>query len=140
MAGGGLLQWEPAVDDGLDFAPSEEVKQRGQVLAKLVAHGRQNPQWTTGRALETIVPACPKLSPVLCSGVLTLTQHHLSRRGFLTTSATTLAALGTVANVHAAGSDVLRVGLIGCGSERGGRGRGAAANCVNAGEGVRLVA
>jgi predicted dehydrogenase len=69
-----------------------------------------------------------------------LTQQHPSRRGFLTTSAATLAALSTAAHVHAAGSDVLRVGLIGCGSKRGGRGRGAADNCVNAGAGVRLVA
>jgi predicted dehydrogenase len=69
-----------------------------------------------------------------------LTQQNPSRRSFLTTSAATLAALGTAANVHAAGSDVLRVGLIGCGSQRGGRGRGAAENCVKGGEGVRLVA
>jgi predicted dehydrogenase len=48
--------------------------------------------------------------------------------------------LQTAANVHAAGSDIIRVGLIGCGSPRGGRGRGAAAQCVNAGAGVKLVA
>jgi predicted dehydrogenase len=58
----------------------------------------------------------------------------------LTTSAATLAALGTVSHVHAGGNDVLRVGLIGCGSERGGRGRGAAENCVKAGPGVKLTA
>jgi predicted dehydrogenase len=45
-----------------------------------------------------------------------------------------------VANVHAGGSDIIRVGLIGCGSPRGGRGRGAAENCVHAGPGVKLVA
>jgi myo-inositol 2-dehydrogenase/D-chiro-inositol 1-dehydrogenase len=69
-----------------------------------------------------------------------------SRRDFLKTSATTVAgtALATgfsaVANVHAAGNDVIRVGLIGCGSPRGGRGRGAAENCVHAGPNVKLVA
>ena len=46
----------------------------------------------------------------------------------------------SLANVHAAGNDVIRVGLIGCGSPRGGRGRGAASNCVKAGPNVRLVA
>src|SRR5712692_4723599 len=69
-----------------------------------------------------------------------------SRRDFLRSSATAVAgaalttSLTAVANVHAAGSDVIRVGLIGCGSRRGGRGRGAAENCVNAGPGVKLVA
>src|SRR5437763_7190156 len=66
-----------------------------------------------------------------------------SRRDFLKAAAATGAAatyLGSVPFVHAAGSDVLRVGLIGCGSPRGGRGRGAAINCVNAGENVRLYA
>jgi predicted dehydrogenase len=69
-----------------------------------------------------------------------LTEQEPSRRTFLTTSAATLAALGTVSHVHAGGSDVLRVGLIGCGSDRGGRGRGAAENCVKAGPGVKLTA
>ena len=69
-----------------------------------------------------------------------MTEHTPSRRGFLKASAATLAALGTAANAHAAGSDVLRVGLIGCGRPGGGRGRGAAENCVNAGPGVKLVA
>jgi predicted dehydrogenase len=67
-----------------------------------------------------------------------------SRRDFLKTSATAAAAaatlLGNLPSVHAAGSDTLRVGLIGCGSPRGGRGRGAAMNCVNAGPGVQLHA
>jgi predicted dehydrogenase len=69
-----------------------------------------------------------------------------SRRDFLKDSTTAIAGaaltagLGDVAQVRAAGSDVIRVGLIGCGSRRGGRGRGAAENCVNAGPGVKLVA
>ena len=69
-----------------------------------------------------------------------LTEQTPSRRGFLKTGAATLAALGSAAHVHAAGNDTIRVGLIGCGSPRGGRGRGAAENCVNAGPGVKLVA
>lgn len=64
-----------------------------------------------------------------------------SRRGFLKTSATaaSAAALGGLdlaRFAHAAGSDTLKVGLIGC----GGRGCGAAVNCMNADPSVRLVA
>lgn len=61
-----------------------------------------------------------------------------SRRRFLASSAAG-AALGSLAlarSVHAAGSDVIKIGLIGC----GGRGSGAAANALNAGTDVRLVA
>jgi predicted dehydrogenase len=59
-----------------------------------------------------------------------------SRREFLTTAAIagTLAALPQ--NVHAAGSDVLRVGLIGCGN----RGSGAATQALAADPNVKLVA
>jgi predicted dehydrogenase len=68
-----------------------------------------------------------------------------SRRDFLKTTSTALGAglaveWPALANVHASGSDVIRVGLIGCGSPRGGRGRGAAENCINAGPNVRLTA
>jgi myo-inositol 2-dehydrogenase/D-chiro-inositol 1-dehydrogenase len=60
-----------------------------------------------------------------------------SRRDFLKTSAV---AAGTAAllagGVHAAGQDVIRVGLVGC----GGRGTGAAGNCLEADPSVRLVA
>jgi predicted dehydrogenase len=65
-----------------------------------------------------------------------------SRRDFLKASAAVGAGLaaGWSANVHAAGNDVIRVGLIGCGSPRGGRGRGAAEQCVSAGPNVKLVA
>jgi predicted dehydrogenase len=65
-----------------------------------------------------------------------------SRRDFLKTSAVTAVGaavasqLAAVSNVHAAGSDVLRVGLIGC----GGRGTGAAAQALNADKHVKLVA
>jgi len=64
-----------------------------------------------------------------------------SRRDFLKTSAGLLssAAVGGLAiarGAHAAGSDVLKVGLIGC----GGRGSGAAVNALNASPSNKLVA
>src|SRR5216683_4256604 len=69
-----------------------------------------------------------------------------SRREFLKASTATVMGAGlateftVAANAHAAGSEVIRVGLIGCGSRRGGRGRGAAENCVHAGPNVKLHA
>jgi len=67
--------------------------------------------------------------------------NHPSRRDFLKTS--TLAAGGMLAgglslgrSAHAAGSDILKVGLIGC----GGRGTGAAGNALNADPNAKLVA
>jgi len=64
-----------------------------------------------------------------------------SRRKFLQTStAVGTAALAAnwsvIGNVHAQGNDVIRVGLIGC----GGRGTGAASQCLRGGPNVRLVA
>ncbi|MDX2036068.1 MAG: Gfo/Idh/MocA family oxidoreductase [Isosphaeraceae bacterium] len=62
-----------------------------------------------------------------------------SRREFLTTASTltgAAAALASVSSVHAAGSDVIKVGLIGC----GGRGRGAAEQCVSSNSNVKLIA
>jgi predicted dehydrogenase len=64
-----------------------------------------------------------------------------TRRDFLKTSALAAsgAALGSLTiaqTAHAAGSDVIRVGLIGC----GGRGTAAAINAMNAGKDVRIVA
>ena len=65
-----------------------------------------------------------------------------SRRDFLKTSAAVLAAgtatanLAVQGNVHAAGGDVLRVGLIGCGS----RGTGAATQALAADPNVKLAA
>ncbi len=72
---------------------------------------------------------------------LTPDSRPASRRDFIKTSAVLAggAALGTLAlerSVHAAGSDVIRIGLIGC----GGRGTGAALNAMNAGPDIRLVA
>ncbi len=63
---------------------------------------------------------------------------EVSRRDFIKASAAvSLAALASgPAYVFAAGSDKLRVGLIGC----GGRGTGAAIDCVRSSEGVEIVA
>jgi len=68
-------------------------------------------------------------------------KHETSRRDFLKTSATVATALalgGLDMNrfAHAAGSDTIRVGVIGC----GGRGAGAAMDAMDANPGVRLVA
>ena len=61
----------------------------------------------------------------------------VSRRQFMKTSAAvSLAASVSAAGVHAAGSERIRIGLIGC----GGRGRGAAEDCMNADPAVELVA
>ncbi len=64
-----------------------------------------------------------------------------SRREFLKSSAIVAAGaaaahLGTVSNAHAAGSDVIKVGLIGC----GGRGTGAAEQSINSSTNVKLHA
>ncbi len=68
-------------------------------------------------------------------------SFQTTRRDFLKSSAVFAggAALGQLAlerSAHAAGSDVLRIGLVGC----GGRGTAAAINAMNAGPDVRLVA
>jgi len=59
-----------------------------------------------------------------------------TRRGFLKKAAAGAAVLGLADGVHAAGSDIIRVGMIGC----GGRGTDAAAQALTAGRDVRLVA
>ncbi|NNE92393.1 MAG: Gfo/Idh/MocA family oxidoreductase [Verrucomicrobiales bacterium] len=58
-----------------------------------------------------------------------------NRRQFLTTAAST-AVLSQLPAVHSAGSDALKVGLIGC----GGRGAGATDNALKADPNVKLVA
>lgn len=65
-----------------------------------------------------------------------------TRREFLKTSATATAAVASMAALdigrcaHAAGSDMLKIGMVGC----GGRNTGAAAQALNADSGTRLVA
>jgi len=65
-------------------------------------------------------------------------RREISRRDFIKAStAVSLAALGAGASkVFAAGSDKIRVGLIGCGD----RGRYDTTNCLNSSENVELVA
>ncbi len=61
-----------------------------------------------------------------------------SRRDFLRTGAAIAAAaqFGALSNAHAAGSDVIKVGLVGC----GGRGSGAAEQSINSSSNVKLHA
>jgi myo-inositol 2-dehydrogenase / D-chiro-inositol 1-dehydrogenase len=68
--------------------------------------------------------------------------HELNRRQLIQNGLATSAAVGIASQslltrtVHAAGSDIIKVGLVGC----GGRGNGAAKNAANADPGVRLTA
>jgi predicted dehydrogenase len=59
-----------------------------------------------------------------------------TRRHFLKTSAAAAATLAAAPLVHAAGDDLLKIGLIGC----GGRGTGAAGQALNADSNVKLFA
>ena len=66
-----------------------------------------------------------------------------NRRDFLRTSVTgatvgmsTLGALSLTRSAHAGGDDTIKIGMIGC----GGRCSGAAAQCMTADPGVKLVA
>ncbi|MPY88458.1 MAG: twin-arginine translocation signal domain-containing protein [Luteitalea sp.] len=68
-------------------------------------------------------------------------QESFSRRDFLKSATaaavgTSLATVPNVAGAYAAGSDEIRIGVIGC----GGRGTGAAGDALRGAEGVRLVA
>ena len=63
-------------------------------------------------------------------------KSAVSRRTFMQTTAAATAAFVLPGGAYVAGSDVIRVGLIGC----GGRGTGAASDCLRSSEGVELVA
>src|SRR5688572_3050821 len=71
---------------------------------------------------------------------IAMTDHNtsdpVSRRTFIETTALASAAFILPTGMWARGSDVIRVGLIGC----GGRGTGAARDCLRGAEGVELVA
>jgi predicted dehydrogenase len=60
----------------------------------------------------------------------------VSRRTFIGTSAAAAAAFAFPSGVFTQGSSVLRVGVIGC----GGRGTGAARNCLESSQGIEVVA
>ena len=62
-------------------------------------------------------------------------SDSVSRRAFIQTTAAASAGL-IFSGTHIAGSDVIRVGLVGC----GGRGTGAARDCLRGSDGVELVA
>jgi myo-inositol 2-dehydrogenase / D-chiro-inositol 1-dehydrogenase len=64
------------------------------------------------------------------------TNETVSRRTFVQTTAAAAAAFAFPGGVHLSGSDVIRVGLVGC----GGRGTGAARDCLRGADGVELVA
>ena len=65
-------------------------------------------------------------------------SKNITRRDFIKTTAAASLAAAIPGNLglFAAGSDALRIGVIGC----GGRGTGAAINCLEAAEGVEIVA
>jgi len=65
-------------------------------------------------------------------------KARLTRRDFIKTSvgASLAAAIPGNLGLHAQGSDTIRVGVVGC----GGRGTGAAIDCLNAAPGVEIVA
>lgn len=72
----------------------------------------------------------------MSSGIKT---NGVSRREFVqktAAAAATAASLSLARSAHAAGSDVVRIGVVGC----GGRGTGAAADAMRADPSVRLVA
>src|SRR5258706_2381534 len=64
-----------------------------------------------------------------------LPRRKMLKTSAAITAATIMSAIGTSC-VHANASDKMRVGLVGC----GGRGKGAAANAVDAADGVQIVA
>ncbi|AMV34068.1 putative oxidoreductase YcjS [Pirellula sp. SH-Sr6A] len=87
---------------------------------------------------STASDALPSTSAVADTGSHSVSQE--GRRQFLKTSAT-VGAAGVATSflnrsVHAAGSDILKVGLVGC----GGRGNGAAKDAMSADPGCRLTA
>ena len=66
----------------------------------------------------------------------TANTNSLSRRDFIKASAASVAGLGLASRAYAAGSDTIRVGLIGC----GGQGTRDLISCVRSSPGVEIVA
>jgi hypothetical protein len=67
---------------------------------------------------------------------MTDVKRGVTRREFVQTTAAATAALAMSGGAHIAGSDVIRVGVVGC----GGRGTGAARDCARASNGIEIVA
>src|SRR5262249_56497202 len=94
------------------------------------------------RLIESAVTRLTVLPPRTGDSLLTQAPSSApgaTRRDFLAGAAATAAGatLASLApNVHAAGSDMLRIGLIGCGS----RGTGAAEQALTADKNTKLVA
>jgi predicted dehydrogenase len=65
-----------------------------------------------------------------------MSRNEVSRRGFLKASAASLAAAGVAGRAYAAGSDTIRVGIIGC----GGQGTRDLVSCVKSAPGVQIAA
>jgi len=65
-----------------------------------------------------------------------MNNSRFSRRDFMKTSAVSLAALGAAGRAFAAGSDTVRIGIIGC----GGQGTRDLVSCVKSSPGVEIVA
>src|SRR5512145_2597840 len=65
-----------------------------------------------------------------------MSHDTVTRRTFVQTAAATAATFALPHGLFAWGSDTIRVGLVGC----GGRGTGAARDCLRGSAGVELVA
>src|SRR5579875_2934809 len=77
------------------------------------------------------------MNPFAQNAELRTPNGPATRRDFLkSTAGVVLATQLSLPAVHAAGSEVIKVGLIGCGN----RGRGAAENVLSAASGVQIVA
>ena len=67
---------------------------------------------------------------------MAMNRNEVSRRGFLKASAASLAAVGVAGRMYAAGSDTIRIGIIGC----GGQGTRDLVRCVKSTPGVQIAA
>ena len=65
-----------------------------------------------------------------------MVASRVSRRDLLKASAVSVAAMGVTSRIYAAGSDTIRIGLIGC----GGQGTRDLVSCVKSSPGVEIVA
>src|SRR5688500_6621851 len=92
----------------------------------------------TARHRSGVGPVCLSRNSTGGPTVIPHSPVPATRRDFLKGSAAAVAAgqFAVLQNAHAAGGDLLRVGLVGC----GGRGTGAAAQALNADPNVKLVA